>query len=152
MHELPIGAIACLLLIACVVALSMRWIQQPYTVALVLVGLIIALTKLTPQISLRHDVAFFIILPPILFQGGMNLHWEHLKRDWKPIAVLAVPGIVISAILIGYPLTYFWHIPLNYALLFGALISPTDPVSVLAIMKKIKAPERLRTMLEAEIK
>ena len=59
-------------------------------------------------------------------------------------------GVIVSALLVGYPLSYFWHIPLNYAFLFGALISPTDPVSVLAIMKKIKAPERLRTILEAE--
>jgi monovalent cation:H+ antiporter, CPA1 family len=53
-------------------------------------------------------------------------------------------------LLVGYPLSIFWHVPLNDALLFGALISPTDPVSVLAIMKKIKAPQRLRTILEAE--
>jgi CPA1 family monovalent cation:H+ antiporter len=122
----------------------------PNPIALVLIGLVIALTKLLPQISLTHDVAFFLILPPILFQGGMHLNWEHLKQDWKAIALLAIPGVVISALLVGYSLSYFWHIPLNYALLFGALISPTDPVSVLAIMKKVKAPERLRTILEAE--
>jgi CPA1 family monovalent cation:H+ antiporter len=150
MCNLPIGPIIALLLIACLVGLGMRWIKQPYTIALVLVGLVIALTKLTPQISLTHDAAFFIILPPILFYGGMHLNLEHLKQDWKPIVLLAIPGVVISAFLVGYPLSYFWHIPLNYALLFGALISPTDPVSVLAIMKKIKAPERLRTILEAE--
>lgn len=150
MNELPIGPIVSLLLIACLVGLGMRWIKQPYTIALVLVGLIIALTKLTPQISLTHDVAFFLILPPILFYGGMRLNWEYLRQDWKPIVLLAIPGVVVSALLVGYPLSYFWHIPLNYALLFGALISPTDPVSVLAILKKINAPERLRTMLEAE--
>ncbi len=150
MNELPIGPIVSLLLIACLVGLGMRWIKQPYTIALVLVGLIIALTKLTPQISLTHDVAFFLILPPILFYGGMRLNWEYLRQDWKPIVLLAIPGVVVSALLVGYPLSYFWHIPLNYALLFGALISPTDPVSVLAIMKKINAPQRLRTILEAE--
>ena len=78
----------------------------------------------------------------------MNL--KYLKQDWKPIILLAIPGVLVSTLLVGYPLSYFWHVPLNYALLFGALISPTDPVSVLAIMKKIKAPERLRTILEAE--
>lgn len=121
-----------------------------YIVGLVLTGLVLALTKLIPHISITHDIAFYLILPPILFQGGMHLNWEHLKRDWIPISLLAIPGIVASAILVGYPLYYFWHIPLNYALLFGALISPTDPVSVLAIIKKIKAPQRLQTILEAE--
>ena len=127
-----------------------NWIKQPSPTALVLIGLVVALTKLLPQISLSHDAAFFLILPPILFQGGMHLNLEHLKQDWKAIALLAIPGVVISALLVGYSLSYFWHIPLNYALLFGALISPTDPVSVLAIMKKVNAPERLRTILEAE--
>jgi CPA1 family monovalent cation:H+ antiporter len=75
---------------------------------------------------------------------------DHLRQDWKLIALLAIPGIVASAMLAGYPLSYFWHIPLIFALLFGALISPTDPVSVLAIIKKIKAPQRLQTILEAE--
>ena len=126
------------------------WIKQPAPVTLVLISLIVAVTKLLPQISLTHNVAFFLILPPILFQGGMHLNWDHLKQDWKSITLLAVLGVVISALLVGYPLSYFWHIPLNYALLFGALISPTDPVSVLAIMKKVNAPERLRTILEAE--
>ncbi len=126
------------------------WIKQNHSIALVILGLVIALTKLLPPVSLTHDIAFFIILPPILFQGGMLLDRELLIQDWKPIGLLAVPGIVASALLVGYPLSYFWHIPLIYALLFGALISPTDPVSVLAIIKRIKAPQRLQTILEAE--
>lgn len=126
------------------------WIKFPPTVALVLAGLVIALSKLVPQISLSHNVAFYLILPPILFQGGLHLNLDHLRQDWKLIALLAIPGIVVSALLAGYLLSYFWHIPLIFALLFGALISPTDPVSVLAIIKKIKAPQRLQTILEAE--
>ncbi len=100
--------------------------------------------------SLSHDVAFFLILPPILFLGGMHLNREVLKQDWSLIAFLAIPGVVASALLVGFPLSYFWHIPINYALLFGALICPTDPVTTLAIMKKLKTPARLRTILEAE--
>jgi len=150
MLKLPLVPVVILPLIACLIALGMRWIKQPYTIALVLAGLLIASTKLSPQILLTHDVAFFVLLPPILFYGGMHLNLEYLKHDWKPIALLAIPGVIISALIVAYFLSYFWHIPFNYALLFGALISPTDPVSVLAIMKNIKAPERLRTILEAE--
>jgi len=120
------------------------------TVGLLLIGLVVAFTKLIPYVPLTHDVAFFLILPPILFQGGMHLNWGHLKKDWKLISFLAITGVIASTFFVGYPLSYFWHVPFDYALLFGALISPTDPVSVLAIMKKIKAPERLRTILEAE--
>src|SRR5207253_1429718 len=121
-----------------------------YAIVSVIIGLIVALTKLAPQISLTHDVAFFLILPPILFQGGLHLKSEHLKRDWKLITFLSIAGIIASTWVVGILLDYVWHIPLAYAFLFGALISPTDPVSVLAIMKRIKTPERLRTILEAE--
>ena len=73
------------------------WIKYPNPIALVLIGLVVALTRLLPQISLTHDVAFFLILPPILFQGGMHLNLGHLKQDWKAIVLLAIPGVVISA-------------------------------------------------------
>ncbi|MDE2028803.1 MAG: cation:proton antiporter [Candidatus Omnitrophica bacterium] len=150
MAELPIGHVVILLLIACLASLSMRWFKQPYATVLVVTGLAVSFLKLVPNIQLSHDVAFFLLLPPILFHGSMNLSQENVRQDWKPIAFLAVGGIVVSALLIGYPLSWAWHIPLIYALLFGALISPTDPVSVLAIIKQLKAPSRLRTILEAE--
>lgn len=150
MQDLHLEPTLQLLLLACLVGMAMQWIKRPYTIALVVMGLVIALSKFSLKASLTHDVAFYIILPPILFQGGMQLHLEHLKKDSWLISLLAIPGVIISAALIGYPLAFFWHIPLLQALLFGALISPTDPVSVLAILKKIKAPDRLRTILEAE--
>src|ERR1044072_8225203 len=118
MHDFPIESIIGLLLIACVVGMVMRSAKQFYTTALVLAGLVVAVTKLTPQISLTHDVAFYLLLPPILFQGGLLLHREHLKKDWKLISILAIPGVIVMALLVGYPLHYFWNIPLNYALLF----------------------------------
>ena len=139
-----------LLLLCCLVAMAMRYIKQPYTIALVLMGLALALTKLAPPLTLTHDVAFYIILPPILFQGGMHMQLDHLKKDLLLISLLAIPGVAICAFLVGYPLATFWHIPLDYALLFGALIAATDPVSVLALLKKVNAPDRLRTILEAE--
>ncbi|MEI7999218.1 MAG: sodium:proton antiporter, partial [Candidatus Omnitrophota bacterium] len=150
MDAFSLSSILKLLLLACLIGIGMRWRNQSYTISLVLIGLLGAATQIIPPVSLTHFVAFYLILPPILFQGGLNLKLEHLRKDWLLIAFLAVPGVIVSTVLVGYPLAYFWHIPLTYALLFGALIAPTDPVSVLAILKKIKAPDRLRTVLEAE--
>src|SRR5690349_18318063 len=93
-----LGFIIELLLLACLIGMVMRWIQLPYTIALVLVGLAVALSNLVPSVSLTHDVAFYLILPPILFQGAMHMDLEHLKRDWKVIGLLAIPGVLISAL------------------------------------------------------
>ncbi len=139
-----------LLLIACTVAIFTSWLKQPYTIALVLVGLVVAVLKLTPAIHISHDVTFTLILPPLLFQGAMHMDLERLRNNWKAIAMLAIPGVVCSTFLIGFLIHSFLGIEFIYALLFGALITPTDPISVLSILKKVGAPERLRAILEGE--
>jgi len=150
MDAYHLTSIVTLLLIACVVAMVARWLKQPYTIALVLVGLGVAVTKLTPDIHISHDVTFVLILPPLLFQGAMHMDLSRLKDNWKSISLLAVPGVVFSTLFIGFVLRYVWGIDFMYALLFGALITPTDPISVLAILKQVGAPERLRVILEGE--
>ena len=62
-----VGTIVASLLVACLVALLAEWIRLPYTIALVCVGLVIALTKLTPAIAISKEVAFHLILPLLLF-------------------------------------------------------------------------------------
>jgi len=150
MNEHLLVSMVVLLLIACVVAFIARWLKQPYTVALVIVGLMVAITKVTPDISISHDVTFMIVLPPLLFQGAMHMDLSQLKENWKSIALLAVPGVIVSTFVIGFLLHNFWGIGLLSALLLGSILTPTDPISVLAILKKTKTPRRLNTILEGE--
>jgi len=145
-----IGTIIALLLVACVVALLAEWIRFPYTIALVCVGLVIALTKLAPSITISKDVVFHLLLPPLLFQGALHMDLEHLKNNWRSILMLSIPGVICSTFLIGFLLHWLWNIDLVYGLLFGALITPTDPISVLGILKRVGAPKRLRVILEGE--
>jgi len=145
-----IASIVTLLLIACIVSIIAQRLKQPYTIALVVVGLLIAVTKLVPSIHISHDVTFTLILPPLLFYGALHMDLEHLRNHWKSIGMLAIPGVAISTLLIGFIIAQLWDIELIYALLFGALITPTDPISVLSILKKVNAPQRLRIILEGE--
>jgi len=145
-----VGTIVALLLVACMVALLAEWIRLPYTIALVCVGLVIALTKLTPAIAISKEVVFHLILPPLLFQGALHMDLERLKRNWRSILMLSIPGVICSTLLIGFLLHLVWKIDLIYGFLFGALITPTDPISVLSILKRVGAPERLRVILEGE--
>jgi len=147
-HQL--GSILTLLLICCGVAIIAQWVRQPYTIALVLAGCLIASLKITPSIYITHDIIFTLILPPLLFQGALHMDLERLKNNWKSITLLAIPGVVVSTVLVGFMINRFLGIDWIYALLFGALMAPTDPISVLSILKKVGAPERLRTILEGE--
>ena len=139
-----------LLLISCTVGVLVKYIRFPYTIALVLVGLFVGLANLLPEIKLTQDIVFFLILPPLLFEGAINTELENFRSNFKPILALATLGVLVCVVVVGYLLNYFLGIPLLLALLFGAMITPTDPVSVLATFKTLGVPKRLSTIVEGE--
>ena len=139
-----------LLVIACTVALAVRWIKVPYTIALVLVGLVLAVARPIHGLVISEDIIFTLILPPLLFYGALHMDLEDLKTNWVTVAMLAVPGVVLSTVVIGFLVHWLWQVDLLVGLLFGALLTPTDPISVLAICREVGAPKRLRILLEGE--
>ncbi|MBF4277601.1 sodium:proton antiporter [Vibrio anguillarum] len=95
------------------------------------------------------------ILGFLLFAGGLGIKLPNLKDQKWEIAVLALGATLFSTFFIGFGLYAFCqfigiHFDLVYCLLFGALISPTDPIAVLAIVKKLNAPKRISTQIEGE--
>ncbi|MGI3027099.1 cation:proton antiporter, partial [Vibrio cholerae] len=95
------------------------------------------------------------ILGFLLFAGGLGIKLPNLKDQKWEITVLALGATLFSTFFIGFGLYAFCqligiHFDLVYCLLFGALISPTDPIAVLAIVKKLNAPKRISTQIEGE--
>ena len=134
-----------------------RKLPIPYTVILVVIG--IALARLAeiwhPLEPLQHfhltpDLVLFIFLPALIFESGLNLNARQLVKDIAPVLTLAVPALLISTALVGVGLWSLLPIDLMVALLFGALISATDPVAVIALFKELGTPERLTVMVEGE--
>ncbi|MFV9675602.1 MAG: Na+/H+ antiporter [Anaerolineales bacterium] len=137
------------LLIVSFVAVAVRRFRVPSTVVLVLVG--IALSFRTSQpIELTSDIILFIFLPPLLFEAAFHLDLRQLQRDTPTIALLATVGVLLSTIVVGGIVSLGTGLPLGVALVFGALIAATDPVSVVAIFRKLGAPKRLEVLLEGE--
>src|SRR5437773_5872677 len=119
-----------LLLIAFLVAIVARRFQAPYALVLVITGLVIGAPRLLPHVHLDPQTLFSIFLPPLLFEAAINLPAEPLRRDWKPIAVYALAGTIASTFIVGRLSAWVMGIPLATGLVFGALISATDPISV----------------------
>jgi CPA1 family monovalent cation:H+ antiporter len=95
------------------------------------------------------------ILGFLLFAGGLGIKLPNLKDQKWEIAVLALGATLFSTFFIGFTLYGICQVigidfHLIYCLLFGALISPTDPIAVLAIVKKLDAPKRISTQIEGE--
>lgn len=122
---------------------------MPYTVALVLAGLALTVQN-ELQLELTPELVLAFFLPPLLFEAAFHIQFRELREDLGPILALAVPGVVLSAALTGGLLYAAGILALPQALLFGALISATDPVSVVATFKAMGAPRRLTTLLEGE--
>ena len=101
-------------------------------------------------VRLSHDLILLVLLPPLLFEGAATTNLESFQENLLTILVLAVPGLVISVILLGAVGQYVLGLPLILALLFGAMVLPTDPVSVLAPFEEVGVPERLSTLVEGE--
>lgn len=95
------------------------------------------------------------ILGFLLFAGGLGIKLPHFSDQKWEIGILAFVGTLFSTFFIGFSLYGICnlvniHIDFIYCLLFGALISPTDPIAVLAIVKKLHAPQRISTQIEGE--
>ncbi len=139
-----------LLLIASGVAMTAKWVPVPYTLALVVVGLVITPMHFLPTIHISPDLILLIFLPALLFEAAWNLKLERLKANLVPILSLAVLGVIFSVGMIGLILHFGAGLSWTSALLFGSVVSATDPVSVLALFKKLGAPKRLTVILEGE--
>lgn len=148
---------AMLLALAVVAAGVCRKLHLPHSVVLVLVGMGLAeLARRWPSVApdaglaIGPDLVFFVLLPALVFESGLNLDVRRLLQNLAPVLTLALPAPLLSAAIIGVGLWLATGLDLTVALLFGALISATDPVVVVALFKEMGAPARLTVLVEGE--
>ncbi len=139
-----------LIVAVAVVAVAVRFVRIPYTVALVLTGLALAVAPGTPHVALTPAIVLTVFLPVLLFHASYNLDIADLRANLVPVALLAVPGVIGTAVLVGAALHFLAGLSWINALLFGAIVSATDPVAVLAIFGEAGAPRRLATIVNGE--
>jgi CPA1 family monovalent cation:H+ antiporter len=139
-----------LLLIAAVVAMLTRRLKLPYSVGLVVAGILLAVVPFAPNIQLTKDLIFTALLPPLLFDAAYYIDWNQLRRDFSVVVVLATLGVIFSATITAVGMHFLANWQWMSALVFGALIAATDPVSVIATFKEAKAHGRLLVLIEAE--
>ena len=126
------------------------WFRQiPYTLLLVIVGLGLAFVDIRLA-RLSSELILEIFLPPLLFEAAWNTRWRSLKNSLIPVSLFAVVGVVISVVGVAFPFSYFIDMPLPIALLVGACMSSTDPISVVALLRELGASKRLTILIEGE--
>lgn len=144
-----VGILIVLLLIATVVALVTQRLRIPYVTGLVLAGLPIN-DVLSHRIGLDPSLVLNLFLPILIFEAAINTDISRLRSTFKPIALLAGPGAVLSSAIIAALMKFglgFGWVP---ALLIGVILANTDTVSMIAVFKEIRVPSRLSTIVEGE--
>ena len=148
-----------LLIAASVIALLAIRSHVPYMVALVMGGLALGSLRL-PIVQtiyqvhrpdwLTPDVILIFFLPLLLFEGSLKINLRQLLENATPILTLATVGVVVATLVAGYLVHWLVGLPLLMALLFGSIISATDPIAVLSIAKEMGVSKRLSLVLEGE--
>jgi len=139
-----------LLAIAAMVAIIIRRLRFPYTVALVLVGLALSFVPNFLPFEVSSEVILAILVPPLLFEATLHIKWKNLRDDFGIIMILAVGGTLLGTFIVGEIVTWVLDIPLIAALAFGALISATDPVAVISFFRSLGVSKRLSILVEGE--
>lgn len=152
-----------LLIAASVVALITSRLRVPYTAALVFtgvginlvrgpIGTVLATIGMAPgQFDiLSPEVVFSLFLPGLLFEASLHLNLRELRENIWPIVVLAAVGVVVATLATGYAVSLWLSMPISSALVFGALISATDPISVVALFRELGIDRRLTLIVEGE--
>ncbi|CAM4513509.1 CPA1 family monovalent cation:H+ antiporter [Paenibacillus endophyticus] len=161
MHEFNETFIQLLVLLAVsifVIGISKK-LNQPYSIALVIVGLLMGVTNIPlleeaeafiTQSHVFQAIIISLFLPILLGDATLKLPFSHLKEQSKPVLALAFGGTLLSFLIIAFSAYYLLDLPLIVAFTFGALMSATDPISVISIFKSLGVPKSVVTIIEGE--
>ena len=151
------SAFVLLFAVATAVALAARWIKIPYTVALVVAGLVLGSARIIDPPHLTKELLYAVFLPGLVFEAAFHLDALKFWQNKLAIHALAVPGVAaaigLTAIMLQ-PVVSGLHVVdgfyLRHALVFAALIAATDPIAVVALFKTLGVPKRLAVLVEGE--
>jgi CPA1 family monovalent cation:H+ antiporter len=149
------GSIILLLLVGAAVALVARRLRVPYTVALVVAGLLLSASPLLHPPGLTKELLFAVFLPGLLFEAAFHLDAGEFWRNRLTIFSLALPAVVLATLLTASGLVLaLWlagiELAWGPAFVFATLIAATDPIAVVALVRTLGAPARLGVLIESE--
>ena len=143
-------ALVIMFTIAAGVAVLSRAFGFPNTVALVLAGFAASALGEIVAIEVSPELIMALLVPPLLFEATLHLPWRKLRADLFPVMTFALLGTAFGTLSIGWLVHATVDVPWAAAFAFGALISATDPVAVIAFFKSLGAPKRLSVLVEGE--
>ena len=145
-----IAIFVALITLAAIVGLVVRGLAIPYTVALVLLGL--AGTFFLPRdlFVVTPELVLLVLLPGLVFEAALKIEFADLRSSLGGVALLAIPGVLISAAIVAIVLNVATGLRLELGFVVGAMVAATDPAAVIATFRQLGSPRRLATLIESE--
>ena len=140
-----------LLAVSAVLRLVAERLMVPYAAILVVGGLLLAFVPGLPRVTLPPDVLFLVFIPPLLYAGSINFPLREIRRQIGPIVRLSVVMVLVSTAAVAV-VAHALHPSFTWAaaITLGAIVAPPDPVAVLSIMRSLRIPRDLVSILEGE--
>ena len=132
-------------------AILAKWLKLPYPIVFVIGGALIAFVPGLPHVAIAPDWIFYTVLPPLLFHGGWTTDWTLLRKNVRPVALLAVGLVIVSTVAVAAVVE--WLAPgfgWASAFVLGAIVSPPAAVAAGAIFERFGVPRRIRAILDGE--
>jgi CPA1 family monovalent cation:H+ antiporter len=145
-----IALFVALITLAAMVGLVARRLAIPYTVALVILGL--AGTAFVPrdQVVVTPELVLLVLLPGLVFEAALKIEFADLRSTLGGVVLLAIPGVLISAVIVALVLNLATGLRLELGFVVGAMVAATDPAAVIATFRQLGSPRRLATLIESE--
>jgi CPA1 family monovalent cation:H+ antiporter len=139
-----------LLLAAAAVGFAAKRLKIHYNIALVLAGAALGASRLIDPVRLDPAIVLQVFLPILLFEAAIATDLRRLRENLAPVTLLAVPGMLATVGVAAVVLRFTLALPWSTALLLGAILAATDTIAVIATVRKLRAPGRLRAIVENE--
>jgi CPA1 family monovalent cation:H+ antiporter len=145
-----IRVVVALLSVAALTALITRRLRIPYTVSLVVLGIVAGVLLPSGTIQVTPELVLLVLVPGLVFEAALRLELDDLRSTFGWMVLLAAPGVLISAAIVAIVLNLATGLPLQLGMVVGAMVAATDPVAVIATFRNLGAPRRLATLVEGE--
>jgi CPA1 family monovalent cation:H+ antiporter len=153
MESSPVDAIRVFVVLvtaASVVGVVAGRIRLPYAVGLVLLGLAAGYVLPDAARGITPDLVLAVLLPGLIFEASFRTPLEPFRWAVSRVVVLALPGVILTALVVAVVVHLGTGISLGSGLLVGAMVCATDPASVVSTFRRVAVPDRLRTLVEGE--
>ncbi len=139
-----------LLAVLAITAVAARRLGKPTAIVLVLVGVMLAVIPVVPNVILDPDLVLLLMLPPLVYTSGVGMSWRGFRFNLRPIMLLAVGCVLFTAGAVAAAVHYTFGLSWAAGFMLGAVVSPPDPVAPMAILRSAGVPQRILIILEGE--